>query len=89
MNWIVYKYGILIVLLNKEIFNKGEKLCFFSYQITCTFYEPYEPSAARANVLTYVVLRSMTIKLNPLWETEVSKSALINPWLSELFVGVS
>ena len=38
------------------------------------------PPAASANVLTYIGLWSMTIKLNPSWKTEVNKSAWIKPW---------
>ena len=40
---------------------------------------PYEPIAARANVVTYVGLWPTAIKLNPSWKTEVSRSAWIKP----------
>ena len=41
---------------------------------------PYESLAARTNMLAYIGLCPTTIKLNPSWKTEVSKSAWIKPW---------
>ena len=38
---------------------------------------PYETPAARANRLTYIGFWPMTIKLNPSWKMDVSKSACI------------
>ena len=41
----------------------------------------YKLPAARGNMLTYDGLWPTAIKLNPLWKTEVSKSAWIKPCL--------
>ena len=42
--------------------------------------DSHELPAARANVLRYVGLWHMAIKLNLSWKMEVSKSAWIKPW---------
>ena len=49
---------------------------------------PYEHSAARANMVTFVGLWPTAIKLNPSWKTDVSKSAWIKPWGTKNF-GIS
>ena len=43
-------------------------------------HHPYEPPAAKANVLAYVRLCPTGIKLNPSWNSEISKNAWIKPW---------
>ena len=54
-----------------------------------TYSAHYEPQAARANMLTHNGLWPTTIKLNPSWKTEISKSAWIKPWYIYTYLEIS